>query len=96
MSFGFSRRRRGGDLEGRADLLDPHPRRGGGGRVEDAREMLGRPFELEGVIARGDRMGKRLGWPTINLAPANELLPGGRGLRRAGFISRASRRPSTA
>jgi len=37
--------------------------------------MLGRPFAIEGLVARGDRMGKRLGWPTVNLAPHNELLP---------------------
>ena len=30
---------------------------------------------LSVVIARGDRMGARLGWPTINLQPENELLP---------------------
>ncbi len=45
------------------------------GRVEDAREMLSRPYSLSGVIARGDRMGKRLGWPTINLVPDSELIP---------------------
>ena len=37
--------------------------------------MLGRPYAIEGSIARGDRMGKRLGWPTINLEPENELVP---------------------
>jgi riboflavin kinase/FMN adenylyltransferase len=46
------------------------------GRVEDAAEMLGHPFELAGPIVQGDRMGKRLGWPTVNLAADNELLPG--------------------
>jgi riboflavin kinase/FMN adenylyltransferase len=45
------------------------------GNVEDAAEMLGRPFALAGAIARGDRMGKRLGWPTINLAAENEAMP---------------------
>lgn len=45
------------------------------GRVEDAIEMLGRPPALTGIIERGDRMGKSLGWPTINVAPENELLP---------------------
>jgi riboflavin kinase/FMN adenylyltransferase len=45
------------------------------GNVEDAAEMLGRPFALAGTIARGDRMGKRLGWPTINLAAENEAVP---------------------
>ena len=41
----------------------------------EAAEMLGRPFALTGEIARGDRMGKKLGWPTINLIPDHELIP---------------------
>jgi riboflavin kinase/FMN adenylyltransferase len=45
------------------------------GDVSLARELLGRPYALTGLIARGDRMGKRLGWPTINLAPDNDLVP---------------------
>jgi len=47
----------------------------GDGRIELAGELLGRPFSLEGEIVRGFRMGKRLGWPTINLQPEGELLP---------------------
>ena len=38
-------------------------------------ELLGRPFELSGTIVRGDRMGMRLGWPTINLMHESEILP---------------------
>jgi riboflavin kinase / FMN adenylyltransferase len=45
------------------------------GKVADAMEMLGRPYSIAGIIARGDRMGQRLGWPTINLVPENKLLP---------------------
>jgi len=45
------------------------------GRVEDAKEMLGRPYPVAGIIMRGDRMGQRIGWPTINVAPENKLLP---------------------
>ncbi|QQR72585.1 MAG: bifunctional riboflavin kinase/FAD synthetase [Holophagales bacterium] len=47
----------------------------GEGRVEDAAAMLGRPYAITGVIVRGDRMGKRLGWPTVNVAADHELLP---------------------
>ena len=47
----------------------------GEGRVEDSRRLLGRPYSLTGIIVRGDRMGQRLGWPTINLAPDNDLVP---------------------
>jgi riboflavin kinase / FMN adenylyltransferase len=45
------------------------------GAVDQAWELLGRPFSIEGLIARGDRMGKRLGWPTINVVSDHELLP---------------------
>ena len=45
------------------------------GKVELAMELLGRPYSLRGTIVRGDRMGKRLGWPTINLLSDNDQLP---------------------
>jgi riboflavin kinase / FMN adenylyltransferase len=45
------------------------------GKVAAAAEMLGRSYSISGIIARGDRMGKRLGWPTINLVADNKLLP---------------------
>ncbi|RMH19335.1 MAG: riboflavin biosynthesis protein RibF [Acidobacteria bacterium] len=45
------------------------------GDVALAMELLGRPYALRGVIQRGDRMGMRLGWPTINLESENELTP---------------------
>lgn len=47
----------------------------GEGKVEDAVEMLGRPHSVRGRIARGDRMGQRLGWPTANLEGETELVP---------------------
>lgn len=40
-----------------------------------ALELLGRPHSLSGVVVRGDRMGQRLGWPTINLSPDHGLTP---------------------
>jgi riboflavin kinase/FMN adenylyltransferase len=45
------------------------------GNVVEAAEMLGRPYALGGKIARGDRMGNKLGWPTINVVSENKLLP---------------------
>lgn len=45
------------------------------GKVELGAELLGRPYGLYGKIVRGDRMGMRLGWPTINLLPENDILP---------------------
>ncbi len=46
------------------------------GEVEEAGALLGRPYAMVGEVVPGDRMGQRLGWPTINLAPENELVPG--------------------
>jgi riboflavin kinase/FMN adenylyltransferase len=48
----------------------------GDGRIAEANDMLGRPFAITGTVARGDRMGQRLGWPTINVASDHRLLPG--------------------
>ncbi len=45
------------------------------GEVGLAMELLGRPYGVAGRIVRGDQMGARLGWPTINLQPDNEHLP---------------------
>jgi len=45
------------------------------GRVEGARLLLGRPFEITGRVARGAGRGRGLGIPTANLAVEGELLP---------------------
>ena len=46
------------------------------GELAEAARVLGRPFELEGVVVEGDRRGKALGFPTANLdVPAGQLLP---------------------
>ncbi len=45
------------------------------GQVEEAGRLLGRPFDILGTIVRGQGRGASLGWPTINLATDNELLP---------------------
>ena len=37
------------------------------GDVESAAGMLGRPFELDGVVVAGDQRGGTLGYPTANL-----------------------------
>ncbi|MFG0283729.1 MAG: riboflavin kinase [Phycisphaerales bacterium JB039] len=37
------------------------------GRVGDASVALGRPYEMEGPVQRGDRRGRLLGIPTLNL-----------------------------
>lgn len=37
------------------------------GTVADAARMLGRPHAIDGVVVRGDRRGRELGYPTANL-----------------------------
>jgi riboflavin kinase/FMN adenylyltransferase len=47
----------------------------GAGNVEEAGELLGRPYRVRGLVVEGDRRGRTLGFPTVNLAPENEVLP---------------------
>lgn len=37
------------------------------GKVEEANELLGRPFRLRGVVVEGDKRGRSIGFPTANL-----------------------------
>jgi riboflavin kinase/FMN adenylyltransferase len=46
------------------------------GEVEEARLLLGRSFAVRGSVVPGDRRGRTLGFPTANLAPETEVLPG--------------------
>jgi riboflavin kinase/FMN adenylyltransferase len=45
------------------------------GAVVEANAMLGRSYELDGLVSRGDRLGHQIGVPTINLEAENELPP---------------------
>ncbi|MBX9855868.1 MAG: bifunctional riboflavin kinase/FAD synthetase [Gemmatimonadaceae bacterium] len=48
-----------------------------GGDLDRAAAGLGRPFSLSGTVVQGDRRGRTIGYPTLNLAPISErkLLP---------------------
>jgi riboflavin kinase/FMN adenylyltransferase len=46
------------------------------GHVEEAASLLGRPFGVRAVVVGGMRRGREIGFPTANLAPENEILPG--------------------
>jgi len=46
------------------------------GDVESAAACLGRPFALYGPVVRGEGRGHGLDFPTANLAPAEQVLPG--------------------
>jgi len=45
------------------------------GRVDDAVNLLGRQFNLEGVVVHGDGRGHELGFATANIETEKELLP---------------------
>jgi riboflavin kinase/FMN adenylyltransferase len=45
------------------------------GNFDDASQMLGRPYAICGKVVTGDKLGRRLGFPTANLDVAGLLLP---------------------
>lgn len=63
-----------------------------GGEVERAAALLGRPHEVRGTVAHGDKRGRDLGFPTANVTvPGDILLPAdgiyaGRLRRRDGSV----------
>ncbi len=48
-----------------------------GGDVQSAWKLLGRPYKLVGKVIRGAGRGRKLGFPTANLDPENEVIPKG-------------------
>jgi riboflavin kinase/FMN adenylyltransferase len=46
------------------------------GRVDEVQAMLGRYHFVSGRVVEGQRRGKDLGFPTANLSPRTEVLPG--------------------
>jgi riboflavin kinase/FMN adenylyltransferase len=59
--------------------------------VDRAAALLGRPYSMSGVVARGEGRGRRLGFPTANLAlPSEEKCTPGNGVYavRAGVSGR--------
>jgi riboflavin kinase/FMN adenylyltransferase len=45
-----------------------------GGDLAEAARLLGRPYELDGVVVAGDQRGGTLGYPTANLALEPQLI----------------------
>ena len=46
------------------------------GKVTEAGRLLGRPFALTGTVVSGTGTGRKFLFPTLNLQPEQELLPG--------------------
>lgn len=45
------------------------------GKIEDANAMLSLPYESGGIVAKGNQLGRTIGFPTLNLAWSPELRP---------------------
>ena len=43
------------------------------GQMDLTQELLGRPYMLSGHVVHGQKLGRNLGFPTLNLAVANKL-----------------------
>jgi riboflavin kinase/FMN adenylyltransferase len=53
------------------------------GEVAAAARFLGAPFQMSGVVVRGDQRGRSLGYPTANLVPDERLIIPGHGVYAA-------------
>lgn len=47
------------------------------GRLADAAFMLGRPYQIRGRVAHGDKLGRTIGFPTANVALKRQVSPVG-------------------
>ncbi len=47
------------------------------GDIEKANRFLGHPYKLSGRVIRGSSRGRRIGFPTANLRPDNNIIPQG-------------------
>ena len=50
------------------------------GDMELVRSLLGRPFDVDGLVIKGDGRGRGLGWPTANVAVTDGLAHPPRGI----------------
>ena len=45
------------------------------GKIDHANKMLGRFWTIEGIVERGERRGRKIGFPTCNLDLTNYIVP---------------------
>lgn len=45
------------------------------GNPAEAACFLNEPYSLEGIVIHGDKLGRKLGFPTINIKTVNEVIP---------------------
>ena len=56
------------------------------GDVKSASELLGRPYEISGVVVKGQQLGRQLGWPTANIARSYDQAVPGDGVYAGNFF----------
>tara|TARA_B100001778_G_scaffold248425_1_gene208666 strand:- start:3111 stop:3935 length:825 start_codon:yes stop_codon:yes gene_type:complete len=56
------------------------------GDVEKAHRLLGRPFEVRGVVTPGDRRGRTIGFPTANIPTTPDLQVPADGVYAAWYV----------
>lgn len=64
------------------------------GDVEAAAGALGRPHRLDGIVVRGDRRGRELGYPTANLSTPRYAAVPADGVYACRFVHRGQRLPA--
>src|SRR5436190_17763025 len=42
------------------------------GKIEKANELLGHEYSFDGIVIEGDKVGRTIGYPTVNLKPVKE------------------------
>lgn len=47
------------------------------GKIEEANKLLGYEYSFDGIVIEGDKVGRTIGYPTVNLKPvkANKVMP---------------------
>lgn len=67
------------------------------GELEEARQLLGRPFSITGEVVSGKQLGSQLGFPTANIRPSYKAVMPLRGVYAVEvLLPDGSRRPAVA
>ncbi|MCG8572113.1 MAG: riboflavin biosynthesis protein RibF, partial [Spirochaetes bacterium] len=45
------------------------------GKIEQTRDLLGRPYSISGIVTKGKQLGRVLGFPTMNISNDNLIFP---------------------
>jgi len=45
------------------------------GKIDEANQLLGRAYKVTGKVVKGTMRGKKIGFPTANIEPENEVIP---------------------